>query len=160
MCIVLCGCRGQSWICNLCYIPDMWRQMLDVVFGGPADIWLFSWPIFHNHFLGRQPPLLSVIVTLVASTGFCHLQRLPMNQCQCCMLSCHTCIHPCSVVGGSLCTWPQWQAHHRVDPWGCIHLPSCVHGPASIDGVGVGVWTWMGHQLLREHHCFTPCSAL
>ena len=104
--------------------------MLDVVFGSPADVWLFSWPIFHHFFLGRQPPLFSVLVTLVASTGFCHLQRLPMNQCQCCILSYHTCIHPCSIVGGGLWPWPQWQAHHRVDLWGCAHLPSCVTWPS------------------------------
>ena len=55
--------------------------MLDVGLGGPADDWLFSWPIFHHFFLGWQPPLFSVLVTLVASTGFCNLQRLPMTQC-------------------------------------------------------------------------------
>ena len=66
-------------------------MMLDAHFGGLADDWLFSWPIFHHISLGWQAPLFSVLVTLVASRGFCHMQRLPMTQCQCYMLSClHT----------------------------------------------------------------------
>ena len=49
--------------------------------------------------LGWQPPLFSVLVTLAASTEFCHLQRLRMTQYQCCMLSCQACICPWSVLG-------------------------------------------------------------
>ena len=40
---------------------------------------------------------------------------------------------------GGLYVLPQWQAFRRVDPWGCVHRPSCEHGPASVDGVDVEV---------------------
>ena len=36
--------------------------------------------------------------------------------------------------GAASAPCPQWQARRRVDPWGCVHRPSCEHGPASVAG--------------------------
>lgn len=61
------------------------------------------------------------------------------------------------------CSWARpLLARRRVDlqAWSCAHRPSCERGPASVDGVGVGVWTWTGYQLSREQWCFSPGPAM
>ena len=34
--------------------------------------------------------------------------------------------------GAASAPCPQWQARCTVDPWGCLHRPSCEHGPVSV----------------------------